>query len=490
MKHKKTVQRVIALAMTLVLLFSLAACGSDDAASSGKTEKTASETSDVKLPYAREDGINPYTAQSLLNQPIMPLLYESLYYMDANYQPRTELASSATQSGSTITVTLRSDKVFRDGSSVSASDVAYSFGLAKKSTYYATALTLFKSATAVGSNTVEFKLNKANKNAEADLTFPVVKAGSASKGSTPIGSGQYVYQASDSGGLLVRNDKCKTIRSQDGVGEKNKSSVNKIYLQNIADTGTLMKNLAIGNINAVYDDLAFGPTERVRAQYGQMPMNNIVILKVNRSNELLANPTVRQCISKLLDRDSLVNTGLEGYGVKTSLPYNPRYYATKDIRTKTPGKDAASNYIRKAFKGKTISILTDADNLFKTELATELQKQLRAMGISSNIASLHYEAYVSAANGGGYDITIAEYKLDNSMDLSVLMPDEDTLKVYSGVLLGTTSYESFLNWYQKNMPFITIAYRNGLLAYANDLKTAPNPLPDSPYADAYDWDVG
>lgn len=477
----------IAVIMALILLLSLAGCGGKD--SKGKTTQSVSSSSDVRLPYSREDGVNPFTAQSLLNQPIMPLLYEGLYYVDSTYKAQPEIATDASYNNGELTVSLDASHKFSDGTIISPMDVVYSFQKAKKSVYYGSALSMFSSAQASTGNSVTFKVASFSRYLTADLTFPVVESGTAEKSRTPVGSGQYKYRNSDMGGLLEKNPECKTIRSASEKGnQRHRGSINTIYLSNISDTTTLMDSLAIGNFNAAFDDLAAGPPERVKVNYGQMPMNDIIVVKLRTSGDL-ANARLRQDISALLDRSSLVETGLSGYGIPATLPYNPQWYAAKGIKVHKINTDTAELQVQKAFKGKTLSILTDGDNPLKVELAQELQNQLLDMGIKTTIASPGFDSYASAAAGDGYDFIIAEYKLPNDMNLMAAMPDKANQKLYAKVLTGQISLEKYAEWYQKKMPFLTLAYRNGLLAYSKDLANKPVPLPGNPYADAYQWKV-
>ena len=170
MKH---LRQWTALLLALVLLFTLTACSGKK---SGKTEKTEASSSDVRLPYSREDGVNPFTAVSLMNQPVMPLLYEGLFYMNSSYEPVPEIAETATFGGGNLVVRLRSGARFSDGSQITPTDVIYSFTRAKKSTYYGTALTMFTSASTTELGSVAFRLAYASKYAAADLTFPIVKS--------------------------------------------------------------------------------------------------------------------------------------------------------------------------------------------------------------------------------------------------------------------------------------------------------------------------
>lgn len=46
----------------------------------------------LKLPYSKGDKLNPFTATSMLNQQLMPLIYDGLFALDKNYNPQPLLA--------------------------------------------------------------------------------------------------------------------------------------------------------------------------------------------------------------------------------------------------------------------------------------------------------------------------------------------------------------------------------------------------------------
>lgn len=487
----KSAKRILSLLLATLLLLSLFGCGKKDDEGDGEVvKKTVANSSDVRLPYSREDGVNPFSATSVLNQPLMPLLYEGLYYVDSAYQPHPELASSATISGGEIHVVLNHSKRFSDGSPVTGADVIYSFKKAQKSPYYASALTGFNSIKEESDGSLTVKLSRYDPYILADLVFPVVKADTAEKAAIPTGSGLYVYSVTDMGGLLKKNGSAKDSRSDDAAGRKAASgSFNQIYLLNTNDTSKLMYSLAVGNVNAVYDDITGGSITRVRVNYNQVPMNNVIVINL-RQKEAMADPKIRQDLSLLLDRDTLINSGLDGYGVPASLPFNPSWYAAKGLKVKTPAKATAEKEIKEAFQGKTLSILTDADNPFKVKLADQLQTQLKALGITTNIASLNYGGYAKGAASGGYDFIIAEYKLTNSMYFPNMVMSKELKETYEDLLVGKATLQTFLNQYQAEMPFLTVAYRSGLLATSKSLETEPVMLPGDPYANVWEWKIG
>ena len=158
---KKKIIRAAAaiLVLTVALSFAFSGCsnkkdGGDETTTMPPEAVEAVQT--LKLPYSKGDKLNPFTATSMLNQQLMPLVYDGLFALDKNYNPQPLLASNYSRSGRTLTVSLASAK-FSDGSSVSASDVVASFESAKKSPAYKTQLANFSSAKVSG-NSVVFSL--------------------------------------------------------------------------------------------------------------------------------------------------------------------------------------------------------------------------------------------------------------------------------------------------------------------------------------------
>ena len=150
--------RWIALMLCLSVCFvSLASCGKeppaeDSTAASGE-ETAISEslqntggTGRLSLPYVKGDSLNPFSAKSLPNQLLSTVLYDSLYSVDAALSPQPFLATSGSVSGTQVRVALKSGLVFSDGSSLSASDVVYSFEKAAVSPHYRAQLSNFSGA--------------------------------------------------------------------------------------------------------------------------------------------------------------------------------------------------------------------------------------------------------------------------------------------------------------------------------------------------------
>lgn len=474
--------RIFAFIMSVCMIFSLTSCskGSDgDKNKDSENGGSASAAGEICIPYSREDGMNPFTAKSLLNSTVMPLVYSGLFSLNEKYETENALAASVTVSGTEVTVTLDSGSRFSDGSTVSADDVVYSFNQSKTSAYYSSMLLCVDSAVAAGRDKVVFKMTTADKFAAALLTFPVVKLNTAAEeSSVPVGAGAYVYTATADGGTLTPNTHY--------IGVKYKTD--KIVLSNTADTKPLMHSLVIGNITACFDDLSGGESERINASSVQIDLNNLVFLGLN-ADGAFSDAKLRSALSGAIDRDKLINSGFEGFGTATQLPFNPVWYGLKGITPVKHDTDSDSAYLGQGLSGRTVKILVCSDNNFKVKFAEELASELSSLGVKTNIVSASYDAYKSGVESGGYDIYIGEYKLTGDMNISGLINDEEFKNKYLEMLAGTLSIKDFVKEFESTMPFVPVAIRNGVLAYSRDVENEVKSTPGNVFSNLTEWSV-
>lgn len=455
------------------LLLTMTSCGKDKT----KTENngngdyvSAAESSDLVIPYSREDGINPYKATSLMNQCVMPLLYQSLYTLTASYEATPTLASKAVFSGKKLTLTLNNNTAFSDGTFLNASDVVYSFNLAKASAYYGTGLSQFSSIRADSGNTVTLTMTDVNLYATALLTFPIVKSGTATDNtSIPVGSGPYTYSKAESGGLLSLKK-----------GESGKAK--QVYLLNVTDSGSLLSSLAIGNVDLVFDDISDGTLTRVdNAKKVQADLNQLLYIGINERISGLSDPEVRLSLSAVLNRTDLISTGVDGYGTPATLPFNPKFYALEGLKVTEKNKAEAGKLLEETFRGETLTILTDADNAFKVKTANALAQQLAAAGINTKVEALSYEAYAAAVTSGDYELYVGEIKLTGDMNISTLLSGE-LLDTYQYLLTGDIKVSDFAEAFRAEEPFVPIGFRNGVVCCSQDMTTEFTTLPGNPFA--------
>lgn len=501
---KKVTVSVLSVLLVLITAISLVFSGcSGDGDDGNTTTEMPSEAvaaiQTLKLPYSKYDKLNPFTAQSMLNQELSALMYDGLFVLDKNYTPQPLLASGYSQSGRTLTVSLASAK-FSNGSAVSASDVVASFNSAKISPQYKTLLAKFESAKVSGKSVV-FTLSADDPYAVNCLTFAVTKKGSTEEGAA--GSGRYVYTTESGVGYL------KAKGTRNGFSPKKDS----ITLYDVKDLSVQKYALAIGNISFAFDDLRDGSYTRYSASTAEILMNNLVYMTFNKSSAALSSEKVRQAIALAVDREKIANESFQGHATAAYTPFNPNWsvISGKDYTLKTDldaagklldeaGYTTSNGNIRKNSAGKRLSIriLVNKDNGFKAAAAQSIKTMLEKLKISVTVTDLSEKEYRSAVASGKYDIYIGEVKLTADMDLSPLLKKGGS--VSSGIDVSgkaSAAYEAFLSGgdvntfidaFNSDLPFLPLCYRSGIAIYTRSLSYGNKNHANDVYADIDSWD--
>jgi len=476
--------RILAILMAILFIVPLCACNDKDKKSSGKDKNSQSsqENREIRLPYSQEDSLNPYVAKSLINRSIMPLVYDSLYVVDGSYEVQPSVAQSGTITGLEVTVQLKTNKRFANGSYISSQDVVHSFNLAKQSVYYSQSVVNITKAQVKGSQEVVFTLAVKDAYALSCLDFPIVKNGTAIDGTeaVPVASGRYSLE--DDGYTKYLN----VNKTYDGYSPL----FSKIELVNITDSKAIIHSLVIGNIDSLFCDLGGGSYERINAGTQEVVMNNFVFLGINKYSTKLADPVLRQSISAVLDRDRIINEGFQGYASTAYTPFNPKWYALKSLIQ--PGKESdrsnAALYIAKNAPKLNLKLVVNSDNEFKKLAAQTILQILQSAGIAVTVTELPWDAYNATVASGNYDIYLGEVKLTNNMNLYPLFKTDDlSYGYYTQLLEGTITMQNFLENFYAELPFIPIGYRRGVLAFSRRIAVEVKSCENDLYQNIGEW---
>ncbi len=480
---KNSIKIIISLLLVVIFTFSFSGCNKDkEDEDGGKSSQTSKEARDIRLPYSQEDTLNPYVAQSQINQNLFPLIYSSLFYLDGSYEAQPQVAQSGTSMGNVVSVMLNSNGRFADGTYIDSADIVYSFNLAKQSSYYSQSLINISKAEAKGSLEVEFTLVVPDVYALSCLDFPIVKDGTKVDGTEgePIASGKYYVAAEGTNKYLEVNkhyEGYSPVRS-------------KIELVNITDSNAIIYSLVIGNIDSLFCNLSSGTYERINASTTEVLMNNFIFLGINNYSTKLSDPILRQSINAVIDREKIINEGFQGYAKAAYTPFNPNWYALDSV--KQPGKDVkkdeALKYISDNAKNLSLNLVINADNPFKKSAGQIIASQLQSAGIKVNVSELGFNAYNAAVSAGSYDLYLGEIRLTDNMNIYPMLTDKNTsYAFYQQLSDGTITMQEFLDNFYSELPFVPICYRKGVLAFSRDISVEVKSFDNDVYANIGEW---
>ena len=522
------IKRIIAALTCAVMLLSLYGC-KDGAAVIGSLGKTHTEKEGIDeigytLPYLRTDSLNPYTSTGTMNRYISSLMYDSLFAVDSEFKPVNVIAENHSLNSKTLTVTIKSGLKFTDGTALTAKDVVYSFELAKKSTPFIPYLENISQATADGNNKVNFALTAADGDEAANLVFPIIKSGSdvtaaqvesdGDEESTaaaeissklPIGSGRYT---------LVTDSQMKYLQVNKSRLGGYHPEYNKIGLADVADTETLQSLFNLNRIDFYCDDFSEGKYVKFGQISSKMMLTDFVFLGINSNNKVLSDAKVRRAIALALDRTELASVAFAGCAEAVQLPFSTSYYKLKGctlptLKCKTDSAvellesvgyteigDSGARYSEN--NSLNITLLVNSENDFRRSLARSVQQSLEKINIKVTIRECSYSDYASAVESESFDIYIGETKLPNNFGLSRFFSSNGglrygidlkskTARLYTDYADGKVNMQGFIDSFSDELPFIPIAFRQGIAVSSDTIKTDIVTAPNDCFANINEW---
>lgn len=285
----------------ILCVFFLSSCGTDVHSDKGNEESGVSSTEESKvydsfsLAYNSAAELNPFTTDSFLNIALSQLIADPLVFLNAEGEcERVLLEDISAENGNTVyKVKIKDNRVFSDGTEVTANDVESSVRAVLSNPqgfYYGLVKNIF-SVTAENDTEILFTLTLPDPDFERMLCFPVIKEGS--KDENYIGSGIYTFY--DNGEAYLKEN---AYRSGEAVTKL-------IRLSPTDNALKLHTMLQEGKIDYYYSTDAsitagsFSGAECVTDQTG--------ILLFNSSTGACADRNFRYLLGSITDRERIVS---------------------------------------------------------------------------------------------------------------------------------------------------------------------------------------
>lgn len=521
----KTANRILALFMCLVLITGVfTGCQSIQAMLDAIPESTK-ETVDpgidevgYTLPYIRTDSLNPYECEDENNRNICNLLYDPLYSVSNSFKATGIIADSSSFSDSKkkLTVTVKTDVKFTDGSNITASDVVYSFVLAKNNNFYSAYLKNISDASVIDSSKVAFTLRTANPYEANNLIFPIIKKNSDQdnthsdeySSNLPIGSGRYTVKEENGIKTLVVN--------KNRLGSYH-PEYNLIGLKDITEVSSIPNLFELNEIDFYTESFSDGAYKRYTGESSTFETTNFTFLGINSKCSVLNESAVRRAIALLINRPDLMSVSCAGFAVATQTPFHPSFFALEGC-TLPPikyDKQAAITLLEEAGynivsdsgiryspeKGKLeLRLVVNKNNSFKLAMARSIQQALAEADIVVVLKEYSYNGYVNAVDSGSWDLYIGETKLSNSFNLNVFFAENgnvgygidtesETAESYRQLMKGEATMQDFLDSFADGLPFIPLGYRKGMTVRNPKIKTKVTTIVNDYLANINEWTV-
>lgn len=487
--HEHVIIIIIAVVVLAGVISTIAIVKGDVKSSAEEKEQLTYEP--VNTIYFAMDpvkSLNPLSSQDRDVYYISQLMFSSLFKLDDGLNIQTDLVSSYTaNSGSgSVSIKLREDAKFSDGSAVTAEDVRYTVSqilrIGEESPYYEYASKIDSVKTS-GSYSLTINFENPSDAALDNLVFPIVSSRSYDASSNKnIGSGQYAYGSYDSMKFL----KLKPNEYYyDGVSE------NHIQFKVIQDKSKTMGLMTTDSVTAYVSTAqdADSDAEDKKLKVTQIPSSELEYLGFNFDNKYLAKKEVRQAIALAIDADSLIQDNYGGAGITSDSIFFPGFLGTEnkgdpykqdqkgasELLKKAGFEDSNEDGTLEDNKGRDfkLTILVNSSSGSRSDTASSISEDLNQIGIKTTVKRVSWAEYRSQVRQGDFDLYLGGYKFDKKYDLRSLFGKSNYLGYKNDQVLAAVrkletcisaeqqkkTYEELKAQLQEELPYYGLCYK-------------------------------
>lgn len=438
-------KRIVSLILCLGALLSLTACGADPGAytPTGNALNYDDPTSpavtlpmvvqpqkqDITMAFYPGKSFNPFISTDYTNRALIPLIYQGLFTVDRNYDPKPILCKSYTMTEDMRTyVFYLHNATFSDGTVLTAQDVVASLNAAVESEVYGGRFHYVKEVTATPDSGVMVKLAVPYENLPILLDVPILKASELDR-DRPVGTGPYRLDATPEGMRLYRRTDwwCRAVLNVTN---------DMITLIPAEDTVYIRDEFEFGDINLVCANPVSNDHADYRCDYELWDCESGIFLYLgcNMESEVFSDSSVRSALTFAIDRHKLAPF-YRGFARPTTLPASPLSpYYSPGLASRYEHNPAlfAQAVISAQMAGREVTLLVNKDDIFRVQAGRAIADMLTECGLTVVMSELDTTAYRRALRNGKYDLYLGQTKLSPNMDLTTFFHNEGDIH-YGGI---------------------------------------------------------
>lgn len=444
------VKKLVAVLLTLAMLFAVAGCGGGGTADQGHTF-TFAISEEV-------DTLNPLSSWMAVSYELLLLIYDPLLRYDENLEKVASLAENWEVSDDQLTWTfnLRDDVKWHDGQPFTSADVKFSYELftEQEAYMYATYNEGIVDISCPDDYTVVMSTEEPKANMLMN-TSPIVPKHIWEaledpynyENEHPIGTGPFLYDSTGEGFI-------KLTKNPDYF-EEIPGNIENIVFVLYENADTAAQALLLGEIDGT-SNLSASQIDQMEAEEGvelilaEIPGFSYVALNIWPESEgvyfppLLKDKVVRYAIDKCVNREKIISMIYGDAGKVGTTIVNPgdKYHyepVEGELRTFDPAqagamleaagyKDSDGDGIREAADGAKLSfeLISIADNTPEVKTAQMIASDCATAGIEIRLVTMDSGALVDLMYTGEYDMYIWGWgaDVDPSVITKIFVTDE------------------------------------------------------------------
>lgn len=387
------------------------------------------EKTQIVMAYYAELTLNPYACTDYTNRAFFPLLYQSLFVTDQDYNVSPLLCESYVMSEDmkNYTFYVTSDARFSDGDPVTGEDVTASLLTAMSSGYYAGRFSHVKSISNTGDGGVLIQLDTAYENLPLILDIPIVKKEQVSN-TAPMGSGPYVLRTVGGSAALHKNTNwwCKAVLPID------QQIIPLSPVEGTDGTVNIRDQFEFFDVSLVLADpgSAFYAEYRCDYELWDCESGVFVYLGCNTESGVFAKEEIRSALTYAIDRDAIVGDYYRGFAQATPLPAppdSPYYDSLLASQYEYQSIKFAQAVIAAGEKDSKVVLLANSDDTLRIQAARAIAQMLTDCGLQVEMKEETTDDYYQALRMKKYDLYLGQTRLSPNMDLTEFFYEDGKL---------------------------------------------------------------
>jgi len=415
MNMKKRLSRILAMMLAMLMVLSLAACGSGnkDKTDGGSGTPSGSGSYKDTLTWCQGSDVtslDPHQGKETPAVQVTCQIFDTLVVVNPETgELEPQIAESWEQTDDvTYVFKIREGVKFHDGSEVTAADVKFSLERAINSAAVSYIVDFIESVSDNGDGTVTIKTKYPYGPALRNLAIPfaaivpkaLVEADEANFILNPVGSGPYQFVEWKQGDHI-------TMKAFDDY-YAGKAATENLIMRVVPENAQRSIALETGEV-----DLAYGLSVNDIPKVEDNPdlVANVIsslsctYISFNLNKAPFDNPLVREALSIAIDRQAIVDTINSGVGEPADAIIAPGVFGYYSTGVPEYNPERAKELLAEAgYPNGFSTTLWVNENQGRIEICQAIMAMLMDIGVECKLESMEFGSYISRTSAGEHEL--------------------------------------------------------------------------------------
>ena len=438
-------------------------------------------STDLRIGITNYDTINPIFSNNINVQNVSRLIFEPLLNLSYDYKLEDCLAREWNKIDENIyLIKLKENVKWQDGKKFDSNDVIYTIDMIKrlkeKTVYYYNVENI-KEVKKIDEHTIKIITIDNIPYFEYNLIFPILSS-KENKSIIPIGTGMYYIEE--------LNKESIELSANTNWWKEKELKINNISIdlcKNIDEEIKYLETNKLDIINTSALDINKYINES-RCNIKKYIERNYYYIVVNCKKNLLKNKRIRQAINYGINKKEIIEKIFNNNYIESNFPLDFGGYLYKDFEENTYNIDKARKILNEnKIKDINLNLVINKDNEDIIKVANLIKEQLNKIGIQINIIEKSEKEYEKILKNKEFDLAFINNTYGFSPSLNSYFEDDnlsnyDNNKIrrllkeieHSSEEDAKKKIESIKEYYNKDVPYISLYYDASTIVYSKNLR--------------------